>query len=104
MAKKYSNAVQIVAEFYIKKFKENEEKGYRGLGLVYSGLWELAKKYCGISNPELLLQELNKELEGKGYRIVGDKKARLKMVKLRESDRVKKELEEEFETFMRNLK
>ena len=105
MAKKPTNAIQMLSEWLVEEWERNyREKGYKGLGIVYGGHWEVCKKYSGISNPQLLLDELNKELEKRGFKIVGDKRAKLKLVKMSEEDRVKREVENRFEEFMKKYR
>jgi len=99
MAKK-GNAIQNLAGFISKKFEENLAKGYKGMGFVYSGLLNLCKKYSGISNTVTLVEELNKELKNYNLRIVPDRKAKMKVVRIARED-VKEELENEFQEYLR---
>ena len=94
----------MLSEFLYEKYKENLQKGFKGLGLVYSGLWSLCKKYSGISDGKLLVEELNKELGNYGLVIVPDKRAKLKLVKRSREETISRELEAEFEEFMKKYK
>ena len=106
MAKaKPTNAIQMLSQFLIQEWERNyREKGYKGLSMIYGGYWSICKKYSGIQNPELLLQELNRELEKEGFRIVPDAKVKMKLVKVSKEEAVKKDVEERFEKFMKQFK
>ena len=103
MAKKL-DALQLIANFYIEKWNENYRKNnYRGLGLLYSGLLAIGKKYSGIEDTKEFIEKINPILEKKGFSIVPDKRARIKLVKLSKSETIKKELEEEFLKFVKDV-
>ena len=102
MIKKYK--ISDVAKFIIYKYeKHRKETGYKTLSVIYSGLWELAKNVTGIRDGKKLFEVLNAELIQRGYKIVPDKKMRLKLGKIDELERWNKsylKLKNEFEQFM----
>ncbi len=106
MSKKLSKSefVKRVGIWLIEKWQENYEKnGFKGLGLVYSGIWSAIKvkaKDVGFKEASEIIEKLNEFLTEKGYKIVGDQKAKLKLVRLTKSETVKQELLNELDEIL----